>query len=425
MLLLKGGRVLCPTTGIDALLDVRIADGRIVELGPDLAPRGEMVLDVTGAVVVPAFVDLCAELGDPGYTWREDLRSGSRAAAAGGYSVVLASPNTLPVVDSAPVASDLVARAAGLDGAIVLQSGALTVGLDGVELAELNLLAEAGCVAFSDGGRPITDTAVFRAALDYARPIGLPVLLRPGDALLEERGMMHEGEVSLRVGLHGIPGEAEEMGIGRAIALARLTGARVHLTHVTTAVALARLREARAAGLEITASVPARHLLLTDASLDRSGYDPDLRVLPPLRPEADRRAMVEAVRNGDLDAIISDHVPLTRVEKEHEFGLASAGAAGLETAFAAALTALDGDLDLVVRAMALGPAGVLGLERRVAVGAVADLTVVDPEWQGVISPPYKSRACNEPLEGHRVRGRVLATVVSGRLACQTAPSVIR
>lgn len=424
MLLLKGGRVLCPATGTDAPLDVRVADGRVVELGPDLAVGDGQVVDCAGAVVVPAFVDLCAELGDPGETWREDLRSGSRAAAAGGYSVVLASPNTAPVVDAGPVAADVVSRARALEGAVVLQAGALTVGLEGAELAELNLLAEAGCVAFSDGGRPVRHSAVLRAALDYARPIGLPVLIRPGDPALEERGVMHEGAVSLRVGLHGIPAEAEEIGVAISVAMARLTGARVHLTHITTAAAVNLLRQARADGLEITASAPARHLLLDDSAVDLSGYDTNLRLLPPLRPERDRRALVEAVRRGDIDAIVSDHVPLTRVEKEHEFSLATPGAVGLESAFSAAFTALDGDLLATVRAMALAPAGVLGLERRVAVGARADLTVVEPGWRGPQSAPLWSRARNEPLEGRMLRGRVLATVVNGHLACHAAHAVI-
>lgn len=425
MWLFRGGRALCPQTGLDACVDVRVEGTTILEIGPDLAPRpGEEVVDCAGAVIVPAFVDLGAELCDPGATWREDLRSGSLAAAAGGYALIVASPATDPVVDTSSVVADVLCRAAGLEGARVLQAGALTVGNLGKELAELNDLVEAGCVALSDGARAIGDSLVLRNALDYARPLGVPVFLRPGEPSLEERGVMHEGQVSTRIGLHGIPAAAEEIGVARAISLARLTGACVHLTHLTTARGLALLAAAKAEGLPVTAAVPARHLGLTDEAVDAREYDPVLRLLPPLRPEADRAALVEAVRSGLIDVVSADHVPWTRVEKEHEFAVASPGAVGLESAFSAAMTAL-GDLGAVVRAMAVAPARLLGREAALRVGAEASLAVLEPDTLGPLPAPRYSRGCNEPLAGVTLRGRVRATLVAGRATWGPRSPVIR
>ena len=412
MWLLKGGRVLCPASRVDGPLDVRVAGGRVVEIGHALPAGDAEVIDCAGAVVVPAFVDLASELCDPGMTWREDLRTGSLAAAAGGYGIVVASPATDPVVDCASVASDVLARAASAPGAEIRLAGALTVGLAGRELAELNDLAEAGCIAFSDGGRALSDPLVLRNALDYARPVGRIVLLRPGEPALEERGCMHEGPTSTLLGLHGIPAASEEIGVARAIVLARLTGVRVHLSPVTTARAASMIAAAQQEGLPVSGAVPARSLLLTDQAVDTSFYDTATRLLPPLRPESDRAAMVAAVRVGVL-SIAADHVPLTRVEKEHEFALATPGAVGLETAFSAALTAL-GDLAAAVFALAVAPGRLLGLDPRVAVGARADLAILVPDEDRDVVLPRFSRGCNEPLVGQTLRGQVRGTLVRGR-----------
>lgn len=424
MWLLKGGRAFCPVSGLDARVDVRVRGDRIVEIGPDLAHHGERVLECAGLVIVPGFVELAAELCDPGLTWREDLLSGSLAAAAGGFSVVVASPATEPVIDTSPVAADVLARAESAPGAAIFPSGALTVGLEGQELAELNDLVEAGCVALSDGARTISDSLVLRNALDYARPLDVPVLLRPGEPSLEERGCMHEGQVSTRIGLHGIPAAAEEIGVARAVAVARQTGVRLHLTHITTARGAAMLAQAKVEGLPVTGGVPARHLVLTDQALDDSGYDPNFRVLPPLRPEEDRLALIAAVRAGVIDVITADHVPWTRVEKEHELMVASAGALGLESAFAAAWTAI-GDLAVVVRALAIAPAAVLRREATLAVGAPANLTVLDLEHRAPLAPPRYSKGCNEPLAGRMLAGRVQATLTEGRMAWAAETGVIR
>ena len=428
MLLLEGGRVRCPTSGLDAALDVLVDDdaGVVVAvasgLGADPRAAGARRLDVSGAVVAPGLVDLGAELCDPGASWREDIQSGSEAAAAGGFTTVLASPRTDPVVDTAAVVRDVLTRAAEVSGARVLQAAALTVGLAGEDLAEVGLMAEAGAVALSDGRRATGDSGVLRRALDYARPFGLPVMLRPLDPSLATDGVMHEGPVSLRIGLRGEPAEAEEIGVSRLLALAGLTGARVHLSHVTTARGLDAVRAARAGGLAVTASAPARNLLLCDADIESSGYDPSLRISPPLRSAADRDALREAVRDGVV-GLHADHVPWTRVDKELEFAYAQPGALGLESALRAALTGLDGDLGVVLRAMSVAPGRLMGLDPRVAPGAPADLVVLDLEARGVLAPERRSRGCNEPLTGRPLSGRVRLTLVAGRVVYGPIPLV--
>lgn len=424
MWLLKGGTLCCPLTGRSGQADLRVEGGHITEIGPGLEPRGERFVQCAGLTLIPALVDLASELGDPGETWREDLRSGGAAAAAGGFGTVVVSPNTAPAIDSASAVQDLLSRAGGLSGARLRVAGALTAALAGRELAELNDLVEAGAVALSDGGRGMGDALVLRNALDYARPLGVPVFTRPCEPTLEERGAMHEGEVSAAIGLHGIPAASEEIGVLRTLALARLTGCAVHLSHVTTARGVELLRQARAEGLAVTSAVPARHLLLTDQDIDDMEYNSNLRLLPPLRPERDRAAVVRAVQEGVIDVVSADHVPWTRVEKEQEFMLASPGAVGLESAFAAAMTAL-GDLELVVMAMSARPAARIGQRAALEVGALADLALVDPDERAPLPCPRFSRGMNEPLAGRSLRGRVHATFVAGALAWANPALVIR
>ena len=409
---LRGGRVVCPATDTDAVMDVVIRGGLVHTLGSAEAGANAQVIDCSGCVVAPGFTDLGAELGDPGKTWREDLSTGSEAGAAGGYTTVVCSPRTDPVIDTPVGVAEVRTRAEAVTGARIEVAGALTVGLHGEVLSELGLMAEAGVVAFSDGRRSMSNAALLRRALDYARPFGLPVLIRPGNVELEGSGVMHEGVVSSHVGLRGIPAAAEELGVARGIAFARLTKTPVHLSHVTTQTSVDQVRRALAEGLSVTAAAPARHLLLTDKAVDDSVYDTATRLLPPLRPDSDRSALVDAVLDGTVGCVVADHVPLTRLEKELEYMYAKPGAMGLETALSATLTATQ-DVPATVRALAVAPAALINRRAAIECGAVADLVVFDPEAKRVVSGPFRSKGVNEPLLGQTLKGEIALTMRDG------------
>ena len=413
---ISGARVVCPISGLDEVRDLHIRDGRMCgDSGPDAR-----VFVADGLVVLPGFVDLSAHLGDPGYLWRETLETGSRAGAAGGFTTVVATPDTDPVIDRGPLVANLEQRAASVSGARVRFAGALTEELKGEDLGEIGCMVDAGAVALSDGGMAMSDTLVLRRSLEYAQPFGVPVILRPAEPDLEVDGVVHEGPVALRIGLRGLPSASEEMGVARAVALARLTGARIHLHGVSTAQAVRQVRVAHEQGLPVTCSVPARNLLLVDEDVERTGYDTSLRLLPPLRTETDRRALVEAVRAG-VAMVTAGHLPLSRVEKEHEFERSMPGGTGLESAFAATLTALNGDLALVAEALSTRAATVLGMVDGLSVGGPADLVVVDPSAVGKAGQPVFSKGVNAPLAGRRLSGQVKATMVAGSWVYNTIP----
>ena len=282
-------------------------------------------------------------------------------------------------------------------------------------------MVDAGAAVLSDGGRAMQDTLVLRRALEYANPFGIPVILRPAQPELETDGVVHEGPVALRIGLRGLPAASEELGVSRAVALARLTGARVHLHGISTAQAVQQVRLAQEQGLAVSCSVPARNLLLVDEDVERSQYDTSLRLLPPLRSEGDRLALLGAVRSG-VAMVTADHLPLSRVEKEHEFERALPGGAGLETTFSATLTALDGDIVSTVEALSRRPAAILGSGGCLEEGAAADLAVVDLATENRVSAPVYSMGINEPLNGRVLRGSVKATMVAGRWRFNKLPS---
>jgi len=415
-LLLEGGRLLCPETGLDRIADLLIVEGRIDAIGPAEAAGLEGIerVDCAGFVVTPSLVDLSAELCDPGRTWLEDLETGSAAAAAGGFTTVLMSPRTDPVVQDAATVRDLVQRARATSAIDLRVAGALTVDLAGEQLAEVGLMIEAGAAALSDGGRVISSSMVARHAMLYAARLGRPLLLRPGEPILEG-GVMHEGVVSTLIGMRGIPASAEVIGVARLTALALETGAPVHLTDVTTAQGVALLRHARAQGAPVTASVSAHHVLLTDEAVADSGYDTNTRLSPPLRSQADRQAVIEALGDGTIDAVHSAHAPRNRVGKEREFALASPGAVGLETALSATVEGV-GDLALALSVLSARPARVLGLERRIAVGSPAELVILDPSARSQTAPErFFSKCRNTPLAGRELPVVVQGTLSEGRL----------
>lgn len=411
---LKGGRLICPASGLDQVADVRVEGGRIAAIRAGIQAPGPEV-DCRGRIVAPALIDLQAQLCDPGLVWREDLRTGSAAAAAGGFTAVLASPLTRPVMADPSLVRELrerIPREASVD---VLIAASLTTEPGGTELAEIGLMLDAGAAAISDGGAPATDTIALRHAMLYARPFGAPLLLRAGLPSLEAGGLMHEGEVSARIGLRGIPAASEEIALARIVALVRDTGCAVHVTGVTSALGARAVERAKAEGLPITASTPAHHLLLTDALVDESGYHPHARLLPPLRSSADRDALVAAVRSGAIDAAYSDHAPLTRVDKEMEFGLATPGMTALETALSCALAGL-GDVAAAIRALSTAPAALLGLRREIAAGADADLVVFDAESSWTVDPSaLRSKCGNTPLADRSLPGVVDLTLRRGEI----------
>ncbi len=414
-LLLEGGRVLCPGTGEDREADVLVEDGRIAAVG-GFDPIGVDAerISCAGKVVAPALVDLEANLCDPGMPWREDLSSGSDAAAAGGFTTVLASPATDPVLDDPAMVREVLERASSEATIEVRVAGALTVGLGGKEIAEVGLLVEAGACALSNAGVFVEDTAVLRYMMLYARNFGCPILLRAGDPWLEAGGVMHEGEVSARIGLRGIPDASEEIGVSRLAALSRMTGTPVHITGVTTSKAIDKLRQAQAAGVKVSASTSAHHLLLTDTTVMESDYDASARLSPPLRSEADRASLVEAVKEGVVGCVTSQHEPWTRVEKELEFERARPGAVGLETALSATVEAL-GSLESALAALSLQPGRFLGLDRRLLPGAPGDLVVLDPDASWTVkAEALWSRCGNTPLLGRELPVRVSATIHKGR-----------
>ncbi len=353
---------------------------------------------MSGLVRIPGLVDLACEPGFPGFPARETPASLRAAARAGGFTDLVVSPATEPVLDTP---EQLVSGAmGGLEGVRLWPLGALTRGLLGAELSELGSLRAAGAVAISDGGLPLRDTTLLRNALEYARGFGLVVFLRPCDADLDLLGVVNDSPVAARMGLRGHPAASEEIGVARAIALVRATGARVHLTHVGTARGVSLLRAARAEGLSLTGAVPARSLLLDEEHLDDGRYDTRRRLHPPVRSAHDRAALVAGVLDGTL-MLCADHQPRAPEEKELEFERCVPGSTGLETAFAAALTALDGDLDALVEAFCAAPRALLGLPE----GPSVD---VDTEARAVVDPgAHRSLARNEALTGWELRGRVL------------------
>jgi len=438
---IRGGRVLDPGQGLDLVGDVLINDGRIAAVGAGAAREAERVIDATGLIVCPGFVDLHCHLREPGFEHKETIASGTLAAARGGFTTVCCMPNTEPPVDSAAVV-EFILRTARSEGHVrVLPIGCISRGRAGKELAEMGDLADAGAVAFSDDGSPVADAALFRHALEYATAFGLPLVEHCEEPSLSRDGVMHEGWVATRLGLRGIPAAAEEAAVARAIALAELTGAHLHVAHVSTAGSVELVRRAKERGAPVTAEVTPHHLALTHEAVmvgapvlsgvegaESPGglaYDTNAKVNPPLRTPADAEACLRGLLDGAIDAIATDHAPHAIEDKLCEFDHAAFGISGLETALGLCLTLVhEGRLDLstLVYKLTAGPVRAFGLERGVpalgslAVGAPGDVVVFDPEAEWTVEPErFASKGKNTPLAGRRLRGRVVATVYGGKV----------
>ena len=418
---IEGGRVLDPASGVDGVRTVVVRDGRIAEVAERVErPRDARTIDARGRWVTPGFVDLHVHLREPGQEYKETIETGARAAVAGGFTAVCAMPNTRPVNDNASVTELMLARAAAAGLARVYPVGAISRGSEGQELAEYGELQAAGCVALSDDGRPVMSSALMRRALEYARAFELPLTVHEEDLGLVGKGVMHEGPTSTRLGLTGIPGAAEDVMVLRDLALAELTGGRLHLAHLSTRGAVRAVREAKRRGLRVTAEVTPHHLVLTDEDVARSGYSTDFKMAPPLRSAEDVAAVREGLADGTIDAIATDHAPHSAVEKEVEFDAAANGIIGLETAFPVCLALVrEGHLSerRLVEALTSGPAATFGLPGgTLAKGAPADVTLLDPAAIWTMEPgSIRSRSRNSPWKGARLVGRCVLTMVGGRI----------
>jgi dihydroorotase len=417
-LLIKGGRIIDPSQGLEEISDLLIVDGRVSAISKDVAVEEAEEFDAGGLVVAPGFIDLHVHLREPGEEYKETIASGVRAAVAGGFTSVCAMPNTRPVNDNASITRYLLDKAREANLANVYPVGAITRGSLGEELAEMAEMKEAGAVAVTDDGKPVMNAQVMRHAMEYAHDHDLVVADHCQDTCLSAHGVMHEGRYSTLLGLKGMSGSAEDSQVSRDIMLSEMTGARVHIMHISTARAVDLVREAKRKGLPVTCEVTPHHLALTDARV--LNFDANAKMNPPLRSEEDRLALIEAVVDGTIDAIATDHAPHHADEKMLEFDRAPFGVVGLETALGVVLEVLyhSGKVNLnrVVELLTIGGARVFSLPGgSLQTGSVADLTIFDPDYQWTVEPPqFKSKSRNTPFIDWQLRGKVRATFVGGR-----------
>jgi len=417
-LLIRNGRVVDPASSLDAVADVLISGGRIERVGRDLPVAAETtILDATGKLVCPGFIDIHVHLREPGYEYKETVASGTRAAAAGGFTAVACMANTHPVNDNRSI-TDYIRAKAAVEGVVrVYPIGAVTRGLGGEELAELAELAEAGCVAFSDDGKCVMNASLYRRAMEYTLPFGAPIISHAEDHHLSRGTSMNEGVVSTELGMPGAPAAAEDIMVARDILLAELTGAHVHIAHLSTAGAVRLVRDAKARGVRVTAEVTPHHLLLTEDAVRT--FDANAKMNPPLRSKRDTEVLLEALVDGTIDCIATDHAPHAGSEKEGEFDRAAFGIVGLETAVGLMLDRLvkPGALPLatLISRLSRDPARLLGLPGgSLAPGAAADLTLLDPAAEWTVDPAkFASRSRNTPFGGWTVTGRPWKTIVGG------------
>jgi dihydroorotase len=424
-LLLTGGIVIDPASGFSSAGDLVIEDGRIAAIGAVGEHRRSAAreIDASGLYVVPGLIDMHVHLREPGFEYKETIRSGAAAAVAGGFASVACMANTDPVNDNGAVTNYILDRARIAGAAEVFPIGALSVGLRGERLAEIGEMREAGIVAVSDDGQPVADSALMRRALEYCGMFGMPVIAHEEDPQLAAGGVMNEGTTALRLGLRGMPAAAEEVMVARDLALAELTGGHLHVAHVSTGRAVDLIRVARKRGVRVSAEASCHHLWLTEEAVE--GYETNAKMNPPLRTAADVEALRVAVADGTVEVIASDHAPHHRDEKAVEFDAAAMGVIGLETTLPLVLRLVREKVlsltDAIAR-LTIGPARVLGLPRgTLAVGAMANVTVIDPKRRWTVDPQtFRSKSRNTPFAGWDMEGRAVLTVVGGRVVYEDA-----
>ena len=424
--LLKGGRVVDPANGRDGAFDILIDGDRIAKVGKDLPVDGATVVEIpAGLVVVPGLIDMHVHLREPGQEHKETVATGTASAVAGGFTAVACMPNTSPVNDSATVTSLILAKAAAANLARVYPIGAVSKGQKGELLADIGELKAAGCVAITDDGHPTATALLLRRALEYAGMFGIPVVEHCEDPTLKGDGVAHEGFHASRLGLRGIPGACESLGVERGVLLAELTGSHFHVAHMSARGSMRAVRKAKEAGVRVTCEVAPHHFTLTDEALGSPvPYDTNTKMNPPLREAADRDAMIAGIADGTVDVIATDHAPHHYDEKKVEFDRAPFGIVGLETAVPLTFDRLvhAGHIPLrrMIELLSVNPARVLNLPGgALSEGAVADITVLAPDLPvRVAAASLRSRSKNTPFDGWNLRGGVAATIVGGRVVFQ-------
>lgn len=417
-LILKNAHVVDPSVELDGVVDVLIEGDKIARVAENIEVEGAEVRDLSGKYLVPGLVDIHVHLREPGFEHKEDIASGTRAAAKGGFTGVCAMPNTNPVADNGVVISYMIARAAEVGKCRVYPSGAMSKGLKGEIISEMGDMVARGAVAFTDDGRGIQEAGMMRRVMDYGKMFGKVFMSHCQDESLVGAGQVNEGVVSTRLGLLGWPAQGEELQIARDIMMCELTGCPLHIQHISTAVGLDMVRAAKEKGLPVTCEVTPHHLFLSEDDID-STYNTSLKVNPPLRTQEDREALIEGVKDGSIDAIVTDHAPHAEWEKAHEFEYAPFGMTGLETSLALVLTNLvkPGAIDYseMVELMAIAPREILGLEPvKIAEGSVADITVFDPTVTWTVNDDeFVSKSKNSGFIGFELEGRATDVFVGG------------